>query len=116
MADWKKASLSTQPITLDPNEYFNTSPEFRRQQKDRLAMQANLKRQYQLQLNNPHRTQLIEDPALNRWVYARNHTLEHFRPTLRTSLLGILYGVVPLCAIFYALKRDRWLRSGSQHW
>lgn len=59
MAEYKEAPLASRPKTLDPAEYFNLSPEFRRAEEERAAIKANLKRQYQLQLNNPHRKELI---------------------------------------------------------
>ena len=59
MADYREAPLATRPKTLDPNEYFNLSPELRRAEEDRAAIRANLKRQYQVQLNDPHRRELI---------------------------------------------------------
>lgn len=59
MAGNEDAPLATRPKTLDPSEYFNLSPEYRRTEEGRAALRANLKRQYQLQLNNPHRKELI---------------------------------------------------------
>ena len=59
MADYREAPLATRPKTLDPNEYFNVSPEQRRAEAERAALRAGLKREYQLQLNNPHRKELI---------------------------------------------------------
>lgn len=59
MADYQEAPLATRPKTLDPNEYFNLSPELRRVEEERAALRANLKRQYLTQLNNPHRKELI---------------------------------------------------------
>ncbi|XP_029935850.1 NADH dehydrogenase [ubiquinone] 1 beta subcomplex subunit 4 isoform X2 [Myripristis murdjan] len=107
MADYREAPLATRPKTLDPNEYFNLSPEQRRVEEERAALRANLKRQYQLQLNNPHRKELIEDPALTRWVYARTNPYFHFRATNKTSLFGALFGVVPLVVLYYTFKTDR---------
>uniref|UniRef100_A0A3P8UBB5 NADH dehydrogenase [ubiquinone] 1 beta subcomplex subunit 4 n=1 Tax=Amphiprion percula TaxID=161767 RepID=A0A3P8UBB5_AMPPE len=107
MADYREAPLATRPKTLDPNEYFNLSPEQRRAEEARGAIRANLKRQYQTQLNNPHRQELIEDPALTRWVYARTNPYPHFKPTFKTSLLGAMFGVVPLFALYYIFKTDR---------
>ncbi|XP_056155724.1 NADH dehydrogenase [ubiquinone] 1 beta subcomplex subunit 4 [Lampris incognitus] len=107
MADYREAPLATRPKTLDPNEYFNLSAEKRRTEEERAALRASLKRQYQLQLNNPHRKELIEDPAMNRWVYARANPYPHFRPTFKTSLMGLLSGVVPLFVLYYAFKTDR---------
>ncbi|XP_049912249.1 NADH dehydrogenase [ubiquinone] 1 beta subcomplex subunit 4 [Epinephelus moara] len=107
MADYQEAPLASRPKTLDPNEYFNISPEHRRAEEDRAALRANLKRQYQTQLNNPHRQELIEDPALTRWVYARANPYATFRPTFKTSLLGAMFGVFPLFALYYIFKTDR---------
>ncbi|KAM3860639.1 NADH dehydrogenase [ubiquinone] 1 beta subcomplex subunit 4 [Diretmus argenteus] len=107
MADYREAPLATRPKTLDPNEYFNLSLEERRVEESRAALRANLKRQYQMQLNNPHRKELIEDPALTRWVYARTNTYPHFRATSKTSLFGVLFGVAPLFILYYAFKTDR---------
>ena len=59
MADYRAAPLATLPKTLDPNQYFNVSPEQRRSEQQRAALRANLKRQYQTQLNNPLRKELI---------------------------------------------------------
>lgn len=66
MADYKEAPLASRPQTLDPNEYFNVSPEQRRAEADRGALRANLKRQYLTQLNNPHRKELIVSAL--RWL------------------------------------------------
>ncbi|XP_037612118.1 NADH dehydrogenase [ubiquinone] 1 beta subcomplex subunit 4 [Sebastes umbrosus] len=107
MADYREAPLASRPKTLDPNEYFNLGPEQRRAEEDRAALRANLKRQYQTQLNNPHRKEIIEDPALTRWVYARANPYATFRPTFKTSLLGAMIGVVPLFVLYYVFKTDR---------
>ncbi|XP_076014188.1 NADH dehydrogenase [ubiquinone] 1 beta subcomplex subunit 4 [Genypterus blacodes] len=95
------------PKTLDPSEYFDLSPESRRAEEERAAIRANLKRQYQTQLNNPHRRELIEDPALNRWVYARGNPLPHFKFTARTSFFSGLFGVAPILFFWYLFKTDR---------
>ncbi|CAK6971252.1 NADH dehydrogenase 1 beta subcomplex subunit 4 [Thunnus albacares] [Scomber scombrus] len=107
MADYREAPLATRPKTLDPNEYFNLSPDVRRAEEDRAAIRANLKRQYQMQLNNPHRKELIEDPALTRWVFARTNPYTYFKPTYKTSLIGAMFGVVPLFVLYYVFKTDR---------
>lgn len=64
MADYKAAPLATLPKTLDPKEYYNLAPEFRRAEEDRLALRANLKRQYLLQLNNPLRKEHVVSAAI----------------------------------------------------
>ncbi|KAG8009406.1 NADH dehydrogenase [ubiquinone] 1 beta subcomplex subunit 4 [Nibea albiflora] len=107
MADYREAPLATRPKTLDPNEYFNVSVDQRRAEESRAALQANLKREYQMQLNNPHRKELVEDPALTRWVHARASPYNYFRPTLKTSLLGAMFGVVPLFALYFIFRTDR---------
>ncbi|XP_061821570.2 NADH dehydrogenase [ubiquinone] 1 beta subcomplex subunit 4 [Nerophis lumbriciformis] len=106
MADYREAPLATRPKTLDPNEYFNLSPEYRRAEGDRAALRANLKRQYQLQLNNPHRKELIHDPAVTKWVYARGNPYNNFRVTKKTSLLS-MFGIVPVFVLYYIFKTDR---------
>ncbi|XP_036378392.1 NADH dehydrogenase [ubiquinone] 1 beta subcomplex subunit 4 [Megalops cyprinoides] len=107
MADYREAPLATRPKTLDPEEYFNLSPEQRRTEEERAAIRAQLKRQYQLQLNNPHRRDLIEDPALTRWSYARTNVYQHFRPTTKTSLGGLMFGLLPLVFWTVVFKKDR---------
>ncbi|XP_029004190.1 NADH dehydrogenase [ubiquinone] 1 beta subcomplex subunit 4 [Betta splendens] len=107
MADYREAPLASRPKTLDPNEYFNLSPDKRHAEEQRAALRAKLKLQYQTQLNNPHRKELIEDPALTRWVYARANPYPHFRATFKTSLLGTMFGVVPLFVIYFVFKTDR---------
>ncbi|XP_026219475.1 NADH dehydrogenase [ubiquinone] 1 beta subcomplex subunit 4 [Anabas testudineus] len=107
MADYQEAPLASRPKTLDPNEYFNLSPEQRRIEEQRAGIRANLKRQYLTQLNNPHRKELIEDPALTRWVFARANPYSHFRPSFKTSLLGAMFGVVPLFTLYFIFKTDR---------
>ncbi|XP_051543019.1 uncharacterized protein LOC127434370 isoform X1 [Myxocyprinus asiaticus] len=59
MADYKEAYLATRPKTLDPAEYFNLSPDYRRTEEERAALRSRLKRHYLVQLNNPHRKELI---------------------------------------------------------
>ncbi|XP_073686943.1 NADH dehydrogenase [ubiquinone] 1 beta subcomplex subunit 4 [Garra rufa] len=106
MADYKEAPLASRPKTLDPAEYFSLSPEYRRAEEKRAALRSQLKRQYLQQLNNPHRKELIEDPALTRWTYARASN-KYIKPTPKTSLIGGLIGVVPLFFFFVLFKTDR---------
>ncbi|XP_057271973.1 NADH dehydrogenase [ubiquinone] 1 beta subcomplex subunit 4 [Pezoporus wallicus] len=96
------------PAELDRNT-FDVSPESRRAEAERLAIRARLKRQYQLQLNNPNRPPVIENPALTRWVYARTHNVyPTFRPTPKTSFLGLVFGLGPLLfwAAVFKFERD----------
>lgn len=48
-----------------------------------------------------------EDPALTRWVHARANPYLYFKPTFKTSLLGFMFGVVPLFTLYYVFKTDR---------
>ncbi|NXX29220.1 NDUB4 dehydrogenase, partial [Nicator chloris] len=95
------------PAELDPNT-FDASPEKRRVEAERLAIRSRLKRQYLLQLNNPSPPAIIENPALLRWAYAKSQNVyPTFRPTLRTSFLGAVYGLGPLLFWMFVLKADR---------
>ncbi|XP_075268961.1 NADH dehydrogenase [ubiquinone] 1 beta subcomplex subunit 4 [Opisthocomus hoazin] len=95
------------PAELDPAT-FDASPEKRRAEAERLAIRARLKRQYQLQLNNPNPPAIIEDPALLRWAYARTQNVyPTFRPTPKTSFLGALFAVGPILFWIAVFKADR---------
>ncbi|NXO58187.1 NDUB4 dehydrogenase, partial [Aramus guarauna] len=95
------------PAELDPNT-FDSSPEKRRVEAERLAIRARLKRQYQLQLNNPNPPAIIEDPALLRWAYARTQNVyPTFRPTPKTSFLGALFAIGPILFWIAVFKTDR---------
>ncbi|NXC62294.1 NDUB4 dehydrogenase, partial [Aleadryas rufinucha] len=97
------------PAELNPDTY-DTSLEKRRAEAERLAIRSRLKRQYQLQLNNPSPPAVIENPALIRWAYAKSQNVyPTFRPTPRTSVLGAVYGLGPLIFWIFVLKtaRDR---------
>ncbi|NXS08331.1 NDUB4 dehydrogenase, partial [Neodrepanis coruscans] len=95
------------PSELDPDTY-DSSPEKRRAEAERLAIRARLKRQYQLQLNNPKPPAIIENPALLRWVYARTHNVyPTFRPTPKTSFLGAVCAIGPILFWMAAFKAER---------
>ncbi|XP_066472478.1 NADH dehydrogenase [ubiquinone] 1 beta subcomplex subunit 4 [Tiliqua scincoides] len=103
---YRPAPLASLPPTLDPAEY-DVSPEKRRAAAERLAIRARLKRNYLLQLNDPRRTQLIDDPALTRWTYARANVYPHFRVTPKTSLMGAVFGIGPILFWWYVIKKER---------
>ncbi|NXG13531.1 NDUB4 dehydrogenase, partial [Grallaria varia] len=95
------------PAELDPDTY-DASPEKRRAEAERLAIRARLKRQYQLQLNDPNAPAVIENPALHRWVYARTQNVyPTFRPTPKTSFLGAVCAIGPLLFWMAVFKIDR---------
>ncbi|NXE38418.1 NDUB4 dehydrogenase, partial [Ptilorrhoa leucosticta] len=95
------------PAELNPDTY-DTSLEKRRAEAERLAIRSRLKRQYQLQLNNPSPPVIIENPALVRWAYAKSENVyPTFRPTPKMSFLGATYVLGPLLFWFFVLKADR---------
>ncbi|KAM8819924.1 NADH dehydrogenase [ubiquinone] 1 beta subcomplex subunit 4 [Eudromia elegans] len=95
------------PAELDPRT-FEASPEERRAEAERLALRARLKRQYQLQVHDPRRPAIIEDPALIRWAYARTQNVyPTFRPTAKTSFLGAVFAVGPILFWMFAFKFER---------
>ncbi|NXC18035.1 NDUB4 dehydrogenase, partial [Corythaeola cristata] len=95
------------PAELDPDTY-DASPEKRRAEAERLAIRARLKRQYQLQLNNPKPPAIIEDPALIRWAYARTQNVyPTFRPTPKTSFLGAVFAIGPILFWIAVFKIER---------
>ncbi|NWT56724.1 NDUB4 dehydrogenase, partial [Erythrocercus mccallii] len=95
------------PAELDSSTY-DTSPEKRRAEAERLAIRSRLKRQYLLQLHNPSPPAVIENPALIRWAYAKSQNVyPTFRPTPKTSFLGAVYGLGPLLFWMFVLKFDR---------
>ncbi|XP_042304843.1 NADH dehydrogenase [ubiquinone] 1 beta subcomplex subunit 4 [Sceloporus undulatus] len=105
--EYRPAPLASLPPQLDPAQY-DVSPEQRRAEAERLALRARLKRHYLLQLNDPRRTQLIDDPAMTRWTYARTHNIyPNFRPTPKTSLMGALFGLGPIFFWWYVIKKER---------
>lgn len=59
-----------------------------------------------LKINCMH-VSLQEDPALTRWVFARTNPYTYFKPTYKTSLIGAMFGVVPLFVLYYVFKTDR---------
>ncbi|NXM69876.1 NDUB4 dehydrogenase, partial [Serilophus lunatus] len=95
------------PAELDPDTYDST-PEKRRAEAERLAIRARLKRQYQLQLNNPDAPAVIENPALLRWVYARTQNVyPTSRPTPKMSFLGAVCAIGPILFWMAAFKFER---------
>ncbi|NWJ08582.1 NDUB4 dehydrogenase, partial [Crypturellus undulatus] len=95
------------PPELDSST-FEASPEKRRAEAERLAIRARLKRQYQLQLHDPRRPAVIEDPALLRWVYARTQNVyPTSRPTAKTAFLGAVYALGPIFFWMFVFKFDR---------
>ncbi|KAM6474977.1 NADH dehydrogenase [ubiquinone] 1 beta subcomplex subunit 4 isoform 1-T1 [Liasis olivaceus] len=106
-SQYRPATLARLPPQLDPNEY-RWSLEKRRAEAERLALRARIKREYMLRLNDPRRTELIEDPAVIRWDYARRHNVyPSFRFTPKSSLLSLLWGAGPFVFWWYVLTTSR---------
>ncbi|KAM9320416.1 NADH dehydrogenase [ubiquinone] 1 beta subcomplex subunit 4 [Gastrophryne carolinensis] len=106
-AQWKDHPLASRPEGLDPARYYELTPEQRRLQEQRAAIRAQMKRDYLLQLNDPRRKGL-QDPAVDRWMFARNHNIyPNFRPTAKVSLLGLLWTAGPLLFLYAVVGRDR---------
>ncbi|XP_062984536.1 NADH dehydrogenase [ubiquinone] 1 beta subcomplex subunit 4 [Elgaria multicarinata webbii] len=104
---YRPAPLASLPPQLDPAQY-SASPEKRRADAERVAIRARLKHHYLLQLNDPRRTELIDDPALTRWTYAKSHNVyPNFRATPKTSLMGALLGIGPIVFWWYVIKKER---------
>ncbi|NXD54248.1 NDUB4 dehydrogenase, partial [Corvus moneduloides] len=100
-------SFVSLPAELKSDTY-DTSREKRRAEAERLAIRCQLKRQYQLQLNDPSPPAIIDNPALVRWAYAKSQNVyPTFRATPRTSFLGAAYGLGPLLFWIFVLKADR---------
>lgn len=59
MADYKESRYVSRPEALDPARYYELTPERRKLQEERVAIRAGLRRQYQLQLNDPRRKGLV---------------------------------------------------------
>nr|XP_058131024.1 NADH dehydrogenase [ubiquinone] 1 beta subcomplex subunit 4-like [Dasypus novemcinctus] len=94
--EYKLSRLATLPTTLNPTEY-DMFPETRKAEAKRLAIRSRLKREYLLQYNDRSRRGLIEDPALLRCTYARSANIyPNFRPTPKSSFLGVVFGIGPL--------------------
>ncbi|CAN2387723.1 NADH-ubiquinone oxidoreductase B15 subunit (NDUFB4) [Pristimantis euphronides] len=93
---------------LDPARYYEQNPEQLRLQRKREALRAQVKREYLLKLNDPHRKGMVEDPAVTRWMFARSHNLyPNFRPTAKNSLLGLFWTVGPFLLLYKIIMTDR---------
>ncbi|KAL8202524.1 UNVERIFIED_CONTAM: NADH dehydrogenase [ubiquinone] 1 beta subcomplex subunit 4 [Gekko kuhli] len=103
---YRPAPLAPLPPQLEP-AYYDSSPEKRRAEAERLAIRARLKRQYLLQLNDPRRTQAIEDIAVTQWTYAKINVLPKFRVNPKTSLLGAVFGIAPIAFWWFVFKTER---------
>ncbi|KAK8374830.1 hypothetical protein O3P69_009113 [Scylla paramamosain] len=80
--------------------------------RERAAIKAAIKREYQKQVLNPYRHGSGEggalfDPALQRFMSMRATQYDFFRPTPKASLLGTLMIVAPILGYGLLLKRDK---------
>ncbi|KAG9472216.1 NADH dehydrogenase [ubiquinone] 1 beta subcomplex subunit 4 [Eleutherodactylus coqui] len=106
--DYKESPLASRPPELDPARYFQQSPEQLRLQEKRESLRARLKNEYMLKLNDPHRIGLVHDPAVTRWMMARNvNVYNNFRVTPRNLLLGLLCTAGPFLFFYKIIMTDR---------
>ncbi|XP_058028553.1 NADH dehydrogenase [ubiquinone] 1 beta subcomplex subunit 4 [Ahaetulla prasina] len=106
-SQYRPAPLARLPPQLDPNEY-QWSPEKRRAEAERVALRSRMKRDYFLRVNDPRRMELVEDPAVIRWDYARRQNVyPSYRFTPKSSLLSLLWGVGPFVFWYYVFKTTR---------
>ncbi|XP_072254559.1 NADH dehydrogenase [ubiquinone] 1 beta subcomplex subunit 4 [Pyxicephalus adspersus] len=108
MVEFKESRYASRPEGLDPARYYELTPEQRRLQEERVAIRAQLKRKYQLQLNDPHRIGMVTDPAVERWAFARNYNIfPNHRGTAKVNLLSFLSLAVPFLLIYTGISLDR---------
>ncbi|KAJ1917928.1 hypothetical protein H4219_002921 [Mycoemilia scoparia] len=50
---------------------------------------------------NGHDSTLLKDPAIERWLYMRATTQEHFRWTRYTAKMGVIFCVAVPAALYY---------------
>ncbi|XP_040195135.1 NADH dehydrogenase [ubiquinone] 1 beta subcomplex subunit 4 [Rana temporaria] len=112
MADYKESRFVSRPEALDPARYYELTPERRKLQEERTAIRAGLKRQYQLQLNDPRRKGLVQDPAVDRWMFSRNYNiLPNARLSASVWLRTIVYVGGPLLLMYTLISKDRALKQ-----
>ncbi|XP_073473611.1 NADH dehydrogenase [ubiquinone] 1 beta subcomplex subunit 4 [Aquarana catesbeiana] len=108
MAEYKESRFVSRPEALDPAQYYELTPEKRRLQEERAAIRARLKREYQLQLNNPRRKGLVQDPAVERWMFSRNYNiLPNSRLSPSVLLRGLVFMGGPMLLMYIFIGRDR---------
>ncbi|XP_018430830.1 PREDICTED: NADH dehydrogenase [ubiquinone] 1 beta subcomplex subunit 4 [Nanorana parkeri] len=108
MAEYKDSRYASRPAELDPAQYFGLSQEKRKLQEERVAVRSRLKRDYQLQLNDPLRKGSVPDPAVERWMFSRNYNIyPNFRATPKMCLLGAVCTVGPMLFLYTLISWDR---------
>merc|ERR1711980_51805 len=90
----------------------DSGPESAAAIRERAAIKAAIKREFQKQTLNPHRHASGEggflfDPALQRFMSMRASQYDFFKPTPKTSILGLLLFVLPIGGYGWLLKRDK---------
>ncbi|KAM3935835.1 NADH dehydrogenase [ubiquinone] 1 beta subcomplex subunit 4 [Leptodactylus fuscus] len=108
MVEYKESPLASRPEELNPARYYEQTPEQRRLEEKRQQLRAQIKREYLLKLNDPHRVSMVEDPAITRWMFARTHNIyPNFRPMPKNSLLGLFWTVGPFLFFYKLIMSDR---------
>ncbi|XP_066943450.1 NADH dehydrogenase [ubiquinone] 1 beta subcomplex subunit 4 [Macrobrachium rosenbergii] len=77
--------------------------------RDRAARKAAIKKEFIKQITNPHRHASGEggalfDPAVQRYMSMKVTLYDHFKPTVKTSLMGLGLIVLPIIGYGYMMK------------
>ncbi|XP_033112928.1 NADH dehydrogenase [ubiquinone] 1 beta subcomplex subunit 4-like [Anneissia japonica] len=74
---------------------------------ERAALRDVLRREYQRNIQKPHFKGVLLDPAVIRWNYARVNSYEFFKATPKTTVLGIIVGILPPVLLMYSVRRKK---------
>ncbi|XP_071955232.1 NADH dehydrogenase [ubiquinone] 1 beta subcomplex subunit 4-like [Antedon mediterranea] len=85
---------------------------------ERAALRDVYRREYQRNIQNPSHKGYLLDPAVKRWNYARVNSYMFYRATTKTTLLGIVFGLIPPALIMYYVttaktKREAAYKAGT---
>ncbi|XP_025418605.1 NADH dehydrogenase [ubiquinone] 1 beta subcomplex subunit 4 [Sipha flava] len=80
--------------------------------KKKNALRKAVSEEYIKNCSNPYRNVKMEggtlfDVGVQRYMSLKSTQYEFFKPTPKTSLLGILLLVVPYCTLTYVIKKER---------
>merc|ERR1711976_987189 len=78
---------------------------------DRAVRKAAIKKEFIKQITNPHRHAsgeggVLFDPAVQRFMSMRVTLYDHFKPTMKTSLMGLAVLVIPIFGYGYLMKLE----------
>ncbi|XP_063603959.1 NADH dehydrogenase [ubiquinone] 1 beta subcomplex subunit 4-like [Penaeus indicus] len=80
--------------------------------KERAAVRAAIKKEFQKQITNPHRHGsgeggVLFDPAVQRFMSMRATRYDHFKPSPRSSLIGVAMLAIPILGYGWWMKTSR---------